>query len=342
MWYFLIGLAFYHHLQAREHVAEKLNRDATDPQWRIVLPGYDEGASSTMFFGTAMDLLVCTSRSTLADLAEEIVGVNRRTARELLDHLVVTSLPIAATPADKDVYSGLFALTPSKLLLVPVVALMMGDPDMLLKFALKYDRQTYERVISKWLGASGPKLFEAQLKPQANLAVAIERKLSVSGRLLTDIDLGVYDRKHNILVCFEFKSLWLQDAASLKSADDTLAQATARFSKIASYLRGDDGTRFRQIFNVEPPASNQLKVYNVLVTRRTYAMRQYEGIPVVTQIGLTNLLREARFDLLRFVEMLQQRDLQRLAHDGSIPISLTSEIDDLKWKATGFRSRDQL
>jgi hypothetical protein len=76
-------------------------------------------------------------------------------------------------------------------------------------------------------------------------------------------------------------------------------------------------------------------IYKVIVTRRTYALGKYEGVPVVTHVGLRKLLVQSDGDMSHFLELLDQRDLREEAETAHPTLTRTFSIGDYRLTLPG-------
>jgi hypothetical protein len=324
--HFAIGLAGF--------LAEE---DGIVPPSSIVsLPGAFGNRTVDVAVNRLTDLVSSTSRNTLRDVAVEVLGADRKVARDLIDRMVCPLTATALARPDK-IYSGFVEMTSSRLIVIPSLGMYTADLDTLFRFVEGVDSKAFFGVVSQAMGDS-PKRFGALFAGKPDLKIVTERPLRKRGADLVDIDLGVYDPRSNLAICFEFKSGRVQEVRLLKTFEEAIKKATDQLTLIEEFLSADDGTQIKKIFAL-PPDSPQPRLYRVIVTRRAYARGRYAGIPVVTHVALAKLLRAADGNISRLVELIEDRDI-RADVQRRYPVETgTFLIGQYAWEAPGHPVR---
>jgi hypothetical protein len=199
-------------------------------------------------------------------------------------------------------------MTSSRLMVIPSLGMYTADLDTLFRFVESIDSKAFFGVVSQAMGDS-PKRFSALFASNLDLKIVTERPLRRRGADLVDIDLGVYDPRSNLAICFEFKSGRVQEVRLLKTFEDAIKKATDQLRLVEEFLSADEGIEIKKIFAL-PPGSPLPRLYRVIVTRRAYAKGRYAGIPVVTHVALAKLLRAADGNMSKLVELIEHRDIQ--------------------------------
>jgi len=301
MFAFLQALALHHHQLGRAAAREA--GPHASRRFQMFVPALQPALTPTRHYAPAMgDYLVDTSSAAVVALAADLCGIAPEAAAAILDACVLRSLPKDKPALHNSVHSGLIEIGPGRLLLAPTLGLNAADPDVLLRLAQALDPLGYDAVVGKALG-DAPARFAAELfgdKPE--LKVVIDLKLKQKAGPLTDIDLGVYDPRDNLLVLMEFKSFWLQDAESARSIDERLQKAAGQLTRIVDRLREEGADGIARLLGVPVPEMPGL--YPVIVMRRHYGFASDVPYPVLPQPALRRLLRRSEGRMARFRDLV--------------------------------------
>lgn len=327
MFAFLHALALHHHRLAR--AATETAGPQAGRRFQMFVPALVPALTPTRQYAPAMgDYLIDTSSAAVAALAADLCGIPPGAAAAILDTCVLRSLPRDKPALHNFVHSGLIEIGPGRLLLAPTLGLNAADPDTLLRLTQTLDPLRYDAVVGKALG-DAPARFAAELlldKPE--LKVVIDLKLKQKAGPLTDIDLGVYDPRDNLLVLMEFKSFWLQDAETARSIDERLQKAAAQLTRIVDRLRVEGAGGIGKLLGVPVPGMPAL--YPVIVMRRHYGFASDVPYPVLPQPALRRLLHRSEGRMARF------RDLVAAIGPAAVLTAHSwhrAGVDGLRWRS---------
>jgi hypothetical protein len=268
MFAFLTALSHHHHdLPRLQDVPPEILRRS---EMRIFVPGLPPMLPSRRIPSTVMfDYLVDTSRTALVRLASSVFGIALEPATAILEVCTIRGLPPRQTALHNFVFSNLVEIGPDRLLLVPTLGFYNADPDTLLRLARGLDPVNYDARVGGPLGKAAY-AFAAALESEPDLEVVVDKPLfRPNGQRLTDIDLGVYDRRSNVLVLMEFKSFWLQDAETLRSVTENLHGAARQLTRVVDHLTALGPAGIGALFGVK--IDTMPRLCPVIVTRRQYS-----------------------------------------------------------------------
>ncbi len=298
------------------------------------LPGALGADAFKLHAGTMTDLVCFTTRATVLDLAVRAVNAAPQAAELLLDQMVCHVGP-GATISEDNVFSGLLALAPSRLLLVPSLGMWTADSETMLSFVQKIDPKVFDGAVGRAKAASATELAAPLLRyPQ--LRVVIDKIIKKpGGGHHVDIDLGVYDTARHLVVCFEFKSTALQDVRRLASFERTMEKALDQLAKIETWLTEGGGANFRTIFAIGDRSVAVPPIRKIIVTRRTYALGEYDGVPVLTNVALKKLIEQSAGDMAALTALVAKRDIRQAAETTNPTSRATFAIGSCHWSVPG-------
>jgi hypothetical protein len=334
---FLTALSSHHHdLPRLQEVPPAISRKS---EMQIFVPGLPPVLPTRRIPCTVMlDYLVDTSRAALVRVASNVFGIGREPAAAILDACTVRALPPNQTALHNFVFSNLVEIGPERLLLVPTLGFYTADADTVLRLVKTLDPLNYSTLVGEALGKAAFS-YAADLRKEPELDVVVDKPLfRPNGQRLTDIDLGVYDRRSNVLALMEFKSFWLQDAETLRSVTENLHGAARQLTRVVDHLTALGPTGIGAMFGVK--IDTMPRLCPVIVTRRQYAAGSQTGYPVLPHATLRRLLRESENRMEPFADLAAEFDPSDIVRIGRESWRLF-KIDGLSWKAPSVHwSRD--
>jgi hypothetical protein len=341
-WLELRSFWYFHYALCQEHFTIALGEFALRRKPRaeypsasyLFLPGALGEPDFTVHAATLTDLVCFTSSSTLIDLATKVISIDQVEASGLLDRMIYRLVP-GAIPSADNMFSALIELAPLRLLLVPSLGMLStADSETMQRFIEVIDSKAFHGVVGRAKASVAAETAKS-FSQFGNLRTVVDEKLKgPNGKDLVDIDLGVYDETHELLVCFEFKSTRLQDVRNINSFEATVRDACDQLTTVANHLNENDGAHFKRIFN---SGTKPRRIVPVIVTRRTYGLGEHAGVPIITLVALGKLLQQAGGDMFRFVELVEKRDLAQAAEARHPTETATISIGEYQWSVPGRR-----
>lgn len=296
----------------------------------MTLPGTFGEDAFKIHAGPMTDLVCFTTPATILDLAVRAGNVAPHAAELLLDQMVCRVRPGATISAD-NVFSGLLELAPSRLLLVPSLGMWTANSETMLSLVEKINSKVFDGAVGRAKAASATELA-APLLQYPQLRAIIDKIIKKpGGSHHVDIDLAVYDAAKNLLVCFEFKSTALQDVRRLTAFERTMQKALDQLAKIEIYLTETGGANFRRIFAIIDKTVAVPPIYKIIVTRRTYALGEYGGVPVLTNVALKKLIEQSAGDMAALTALVAKRDIRQQAETTNPSREAKFAIGDYSW-----------